>query len=251
MSRQIGLTIAAQDGTKQPLDMILDAVINLGSATRSDEVAKQHRDEVLLHGVRIATSVPAPRMYPIGVPAVGTDDVVEVHTEETSGEVEIVLIMADRLYVGVGSDHTDRALERASIPWSKQACTNVLAPEIWPFDELAQDWDRCILRSWVDGRLYQQVGVDAFLRPEDILTIVADRAPGFPKTNAMIFCGTIVSVDKRLGFGRRWDFEIEDPTGNRRIRHGYDVRNMFDAIRPDYRVPMLTGAIGTDLAETG
>lgn len=251
MSRQIELTVAGRDGGRPALDLTLDAVLNLGSATRSDAVAKLHRDEVLLHGVHIATSVPAPRMYPIAVPAVGTDDVVEVHTEETSGEVEIVLILADRLYVGVGSDHTDRALERASIPWSKQACANVLAPEIWPFDELVEDWDQCILRSWVDGKLYQEVGVDAFLRPERILATVAERAPGFPKSNAMIFCGTIVSVDKRLGFGRRWEFEIEDPVGNRRIRHGYDVRNMFDAIRPDYRVPMLTGAIGTDLAETG
>ena len=127
----------------------------------------------------------------------------------------------------------------------------MLAPEIWPFDELIQDWDSCILRSWVDGKLYQEVGVDAFLRPETILDIVADRAPGFPKSNAMIFCGTIVRVDKRLGFGSRWDFEMMDPAGDRRIRHGYDVRNMFDAIRPEYRVPMLTGAIGADLAETG
>lgn len=251
MSRHLDLASVGRDGRTQPLRLDLEAVINLGSATRSDAVAKLHRDEVLLHGVHVATEVPAPRMYPIAVPAVGTDDVVEVHTDETSGEVEIVLILADRLYVGVGSDHTDRALERASIPWSKQACTNVLAPEVWPFDEITDDWDGCVLRSWVDGRLYQEVGVDAFLRPEDILDIVADRAPGLPTANAMIFCGTIVSVDKRLGFGRRWEFEMTDPAGNRRIRHGYDVRNMFDAIRPDYRVPMLTGAIGPDLAKTG
>lgn len=251
MSRHLALTAVSRDASCKELALDLHAVLNLGSATRSDAVAKQHRDEVLLHGVHVATHVPAPRLYPIAVPAVGTDDVVEVHTEETSGEVEIVLILADRLYVGVGSDHTDRALERASIPWSKQACSNVLAPEIWPFDELADDWDRCVLRSWVDGRLYQEVGVDAFLRPEDILGIVADRAPGFPKTNAMIFCGTIVSVDKRLGFGRRWEFEMTDPAGDRTIRHGYDVRNMFDAIRPDYRVPMLTGTIGPDVDTTG
>ncbi len=250
MSRRLPLTVVERGGSKRAMDLTLDTVINLGSATRSDEVAKLHRDEVLLHGVHVATEVPAPRMYPIAASSVVTDDLIEVQTEETSGEVEIVLILADQLYVGVGSDHTDRALERASIPWSKQACANVLAPQVWPFEELKDDWDSCVLRSWVDGRLYQEVGVDAFLRPETVLEIVAERAPGFPETNAAIFCGTIVSVDKRLGFGSRWAFEMTDPKGDRCIRHTYDVRNMFDAIRPDYRVPMLTGAIGPDLAKS-
>lgn len=250
MSRTLALTAQSREGATAPLSLDLAAVMNMGSATRDPAVAKLHQDEVALHGVAIATHVPAPRLYPMAVDGLSTGDRVEVHTDQTSGEVEIVLIFADQLYVGVGSDHTDRLLEKASIPYSKQACANVIAPTVWPFAEMADSWDQCILRSWVDGRLYQEVGVDAFLRPEDITAMLADRAPGFPQENTVAFCGTIVSVDKRLGFGSRWEFEIEDPVGGRTIRHGYDVVDMFQMIRPEYRVPVLTGTVGPDSLKT-
>jgi 4-hydroxyphenylacetate 3-monooxygenase len=187
--------------------------------------------------------VPAPRLYPIGTHALTTGDTVEVHTAETSGEVEIVVVRdaAGRVLVGVGSDHTDRALERTSIPWSKQACPNVLAPVLWPLDEIRDHWDDCVLRSWVDGRLYQEVSVAAFLHPDDVLRIVAERAPGLPERDLVVFCGTIVSVDKRLGFGRDWRFEIDDPTAGRAIDHHYRVVEMFEAIADGYRVPVVTG----------
>lgn len=244
MSRSLDLTAVSLTGDRSPVHLDLQAAMNMGSATRDAAVAKLHQDEVALHGVAIATHVPAPRLYPMAVDGVTTGERVEVHTEHTSGEVEIVLILADQLYVGVGSDHTDRLLERASIPYSKQACANVLAPEIWPYAEMKENWDASVLRSWVDGRLYQEVSVSAFLKPEDVLDVLAERAPGFPKAGAVAFCGTIVSVDKRLGFGSRWEFEIEDPVGGRKIRHGYDVVDLFAAIKPDYRVPVLTGSIG-------
>lgn len=246
MSRTLELTAVSLDGSTTPLSIELSAVLNMGSATRDQAVAKLHQDEVALHGVTIATHVPAPRLYPMAVDGVSTGDRVEVHTGETSGEVEIVLVFADRLYVGVGSDHTDRLLERASIPYSKQACANIMAPTVWPFDELAESWDQCVLRSSVDGRLYQEVGVDAFLRPEAIRDLLTERAPGFPQADSVVFCGTIVSVDKRLGFGDRWEFELNDPAGERTIRHGYDVVDMFAMIAPQYRVPVLTGSVGPE-----
>ena len=213
-------------------------MVNLGSATRQTDAAVAHQEEVAAGGIFIALDVPAPRIYPIGTHALTTGTEVEVHGADTSGEVEIVLLQADRLYVGVGSDHTDRALERTSILWSKQTCANVLAPVLWPYDEVAADWDRFVLRSWVDGRLYQDVGVAEFLRPEDMLRIVRERAPGLPERDLMVFGGTFVSLDKQLGFGARWEFALEDKVTGRAIRHGYDVRDLMLALSPAYRVPL-------------
>ena len=88
--------------------------------------------------------------------ALDTSDAVFVQSTQTSGEVEIVIYVSDKIYIGVGSDHTDRALETVSIPGSKQACVNHLATKFWLWDEIADSWDDCILRSWVDGRLYQK-----------------------------------------------------------------------------------------------
>ena len=35
------------------------------------------------------------------------------------------------LYVGVGSDHTDRKVETYNITASKQMCDKPIAPELW------------------------------------------------------------------------------------------------------------------------
>jgi 4-hydroxyphenylacetate 3-monooxygenase len=211
---------------------------NLGSATRAPETAVAHQEEVAKEGINIAFSIPAPRIYPIATHALVTGDEVGVQDDHTSGEVEIAILVADQVYVGVGSDHTDRALERTSILWSKQACPNVLAPVLWPLEAMRARWDGCVLRSWVDGRAYQDVATSAFLHPDSVLAVLRDRVAQLPARDYLVFCGTIVSLDKALGFGRRWSIELEDPAGQRRIRHDYAVRNLLDEIRPQFRVPV-------------
>ena len=216
---------------------------NLGSATREASVAVHHQEEVARAGVVIALHVPAPRIYPIDAIALTTEEAIGVHGLRTSGEVEIALVMTDRLYVGVGSDHTDRDLERGSIAWSKQVNPNILAPTLWVYDEIADHWDDCVMRSRVDGRLYQDVGVNAFLSPTDILKILKERVPGLPARDFVVFCSTIVALDKELGFGQRWQFELEDPVLGRQISHSYQVEQLLDEIAEPYRVPVVTGKL--------
>jgi 4-hydroxyphenylacetate 3-monooxygenase len=216
---------------------------NLGSATRNADVAKPHQIEVAKEGINIAFKVPAPRIYPIDAFALTTGDVVGAQGTRTSGEVEIVAVKADRLYVGVGSDHTDRDLERGSIPWSKQVCPNVLAPTLWDYEEIADHWDQCRIRSAVDGRAYQDVGVDAFIAPPDVLRILSERVTRLPATNFVVFFGTIAALDKELGFGDHWSFEMEDPVLGRSIRHQYSVERLFDEIAEGFRVPLISGKL--------
>lgn len=216
---------------------------NLGSATRQAADAVPHQEEVAREGVRIAHHVPAPRIYPIDTYALTTEDAIGVQGPRSSGEVEIVLVQADRLYVGVGSDHTERDLERGSIVWSKQASPNVLAPTLWDFEEIAGHWDRCVMRSSVDGRPYQDVGVAAFLSPPDILRILGERVPGLPARDFVVFCSTIVALSKEIGFGKQWQFEMEDPVLGRKIAHGYRLEPLFDEIAEPFRVPLVTGQL--------
>jgi len=232
------IAVEVDDGqAKASRRFAIRRMYNLGSATRSAETAVAHQQEVAKEGIHIAFDVPAPRIYPIGIHALTTDAEVFVQDDHTSGEVEIAILVADQVYVGVGSDHTDRALERSSIPWSKQACPNVLAPVLWPLEAMRARWDACVLRSWVDGRRYQDVSAAAFLHPDAVLAVLKERVAELPARDYLVFCGTIVSLDKALGFGARWEFEIEDPIGRRRIRHAYAVRNLFDEIRAPFRVP--------------
>lgn len=212
---------------------------NYGSATRDADDAVPHQEEVAAAGVKIAFDIPAPRTYPISPHNVLIGGEIGVHNDETSGEVEIVLLVdGGELFVGVGSDHTDRALERTSIVWSKQAYPNVLAPRVWPFADVCDHWDDLVLRSWVDGRQYQDVSTSIFLHPDDMLKELAERVRELPPTY-LLFCGTFVSVDKALGFGGTWRFELHDPSLGRRIQHEYVVANLLGEMVPAHRVPLV------------
>lgn len=218
-------------------NLVIRRIYNFGSATRESAVATAHQQEVALSGIHVALDVPAPRIYPIANHAITTGSEVFAHHAETSGEVEIVLIEADQLYVGVGSDHTDRALERSSILWSKQACPNVLAPVLWRWQDVAAVWDRCVLRAWVDGRPYQEVEAGKFLSPPDLLRTLRERVDGVPTRDFAVFGGTVAALEKRLGFGADWAFAITAPDG-RELRHAYRVINLLDEVREGFRVPI-------------
>ena len=59
----------------------------------------------------------------------------------TSGEVEPVVVVAGGEYfLTVGSDHTDRDLERHDIAASKAACTKVIGTTCIPVSGIAE-WD--------------------------------------------------------------------------------------------------------------
>jgi hypothetical protein len=237
MANRIDITIESRAG-REPRSFTVKRMYNFGSATRAPETARAHQEEVAKVGIHIAFDIPAPRIYPIGTHALTTGHEVEAQGDRSSGEVEIAILVADQVYVGVGSDHTDRALETVSIPWSKQVTPNVLAPVMWPLEEMRARWDACVLRSWVGGRKYQEVGTSAFLHPDDMLRVLRERVSGLPERDFMVFGGTIVSLDKELGFGPSWSFELEDPEGGRAIRHAYEIANLFDGIRDGFRVPV-------------
>jgi hypothetical protein len=137
--------------------------------TGSDEAARDaHIAELAAHGV------PRPSRVPISVELsrylLTHASEISVTSDTTSGEVEFVLIVTpDGVLVTVGSDHTDRDIERHSIPASKQACAKCLPEAAWTLDDVAPHWNKLMLRSWVwvhgvNGRmLYQEASVTAIL----------------------------------------------------------------------------------------
>jgi hypothetical protein len=237
--RQIDVKINKLDGSTGSESLRIERMYNFGSATRDPDAAVAHQEEVAKSGIYIASDVPAPRIYPIGLHALETSNTVYVQSAQTSGEVEIVIHVGDKIHVGVGSDHTDRALETVSIPGSKQACVNHLAPVFWDWDDIANSWDDCIMRSWVDDRLYQEVAVSKFLSPPDILAILRERVNNPPVKNYMVYCGTYVSVDKALGYGNIWRYQLAAPKLNRQIDAQYDVVDILDEVKPGFRVPFF------------
>src|SRR5262249_21085038 len=143
-------------------------------------------------------------------------------------EVEFVLVSApDGLFVGVGSDHTDRKVEAYGVTVSKQMCPKPIGRELWPFAELDAHWDRLVLRSHVTrgGRrvLYQEGEASNMRPPRDLLERYSDSA--FLPAGTAMFCGTL-AVRGEIGGGERFDIELHDPVRNRSLRHEYAVREL-------------------------
>ena len=132
-----------------------------------------------------------------------------------------------RIFVGTGSDHTDRKVETYSVTVSKQMCEKVMAPILWELEDVAAHWDRMILRAhaWIGGKrvLYQEGTLDHMLPVEELIR----RGFGgkrFPDGCAM-FGGTFAAIGG-IRPASRFEFELEDPVLKRSIRHGYDVMEL-------------------------
>ena len=78
-----------------------------------------------------------------------------------------------RIFVGLGSDHTDRKVETYSVTVSKQMCDKPVASELWELEDVIGHWDRMILRSyaWIEGErvLYQEGTLDAMLPVKELI----------------------------------------------------------------------------------
>jgi hypothetical protein len=218
----LAFTIDAQD-TSIPLTLPIDQAVIAGWTGRDPVARDKHIAE--LEAIGVARPASTPIYYRVAARRLTTEDSIEVSGTESSGEVEFVLIgWQGRIFVGVGSDHTDRKVETYSVTVSKQMCDKPIASVLWELEEVAAHWDRMILRShaWIGGKrvLYQEGTLDAML-PVSELIKRGFGARGLPDGCAM-FGGTFAAKGG-IRPASRFEFELEDPVLKRSIRHGYDV----------------------------
>lgn len=211
-------------GRREPVDFKVADLVIAGWTGRDMAALQHHVDELKAIGVKPPTSVPL--FYRVDRGLLTTEGAIDVVGPETSGEVETVIFSAGGLWVGLGSDHTDRAAEAYSVALSKQLCRKVVAPELWRFDEVAPHWDRLILRSHaVAGgkrRLYQE-GPTAVLRdPRDLMERFTGRGASLPDGTVM-FCGTQPAIGG-IAAADRFEMELEDPVLGRSLSCAYDIR---------------------------
>jgi hypothetical protein len=202
----------------------VDDAIIAGWTGRDPAAVEKHIRELEALGVKRPASTPI--FYRVGA-RLTTGTEIEAVGTTSGGEVEFVLLQHEgRLWVGAGSDHTDREVETYGVTVSKQMSDKPLAPVFWAFDEVAPHWDRLKLRSHVvengERRLYQEGGVTAMLAPLDLIGRCLGGAAQLPE-NTLMYCGTLAA---RGGVRPtpRFEYEIEDPVLGRRIAHAYSVR---------------------------
>ena len=205
-------------------EVAFDDAIIAGWTGRDPAAVEKHIRELEALGVKRPASTPI--FYRVAATRLTTGVEIEAVGANSGGEVEFVLLQHDgRLWVGTGSDHTDREVETYGVTVSKQMCDKPLAPVFWAFDEVAPHWDRLLLRSHVvengERKLYQEGSVTAMLAPLDLIgrCLGGARLP----ENTIMYCGTLAA---RGGVRPtpRFEYEIEDPVLGRRIAHAYSVR---------------------------
>ena len=213
------------DGAPRQFDV--RQLVIAGWTGRDREAVEHHVAELEAIGVRRPTTIPC--FYRVGTMLLTSATEVDVVGRESSGEVEFVLVSAaDGIYVGVGSDHTDRKVEAYGITVSKQMCPKPIGPELWRLADLEPHWDRLTLRSHVTRSgnrvLYQEGPVTRMLAPRDLVERFPD-SPGVLPPGTVMFCGTLPAIGEIAG-GEKFEIEMVDPVRNQRLHHGYSVRSL-------------------------
>jgi hypothetical protein len=218
------LTFTVEDkGVGTPLTLAIDQAVIAGWTGRDPVARDKHIAE--LEAIGIARPATTPIYYRVAASRITMVDRVEVSGGESSGEVEFVLIgWQGRIFVGCGSDHTDRKVEAYSVTVSKQMCDKPVASVLWELEDVIDHWDQMILRSWavIDGArvLYQEGTLDGMLPVKDLIAR-GFGGKGLPDGCAM-FGGTFAAKGG-IRSASRFEFELEDPVLKRKISHGYDV----------------------------
>ena len=223
---KLELVLESKQGRRE-LAFTYSRMVNAGYVGKNQEEVRRHIEELAAKGIPGPKSVPV--LYPVVCHALTTDSVIEVYGSETSGEVEYVLcvVSEDEVYVGLGSDHTDRHLEETDIPRSKQICPNLMGQTVWPLEEVESHWDDLLIAANVvkDGKdtLYQEGHLGLLLNPTELMSFVKSKIGG-PLENLIIFSGTMGMLTGEFVFGERFSAKLMDEKLNRRLEISYDIR---------------------------
>jgi len=208
--------------SKIPSAVRIEQAIIAGWTGRDPVALEKHIRE--LEALGVARPATTPIFYRVAASRVTTAELIQVPGEASSGEVEFVLLQwGSRLWVGVGSDHTDREVETYNVTVSKQMCEKPIGAELWAFDEVAPHWDQLILRSFIEEKgervLYQEGGVTAMRHPQDLI----ERYAGGTLPDGSLMFGGTLAARGAIRASHTFEMELEDPVLGRSIRHQYAI----------------------------
>jgi hypothetical protein len=232
MKNCIPIQIERIDGTSDLIDLDVKKIFNAGWAGRDQAAVQHHIDELCAIGVPAPKHVPT--LFALGNHMLTSSETIQVHGQETSGEIEYVLFWhKGEIFVTVGSDHTDRRLEKHSIPKSKNLCLNVMAAKAWPYDEVKDHFDQLVLecivsREGMPDSAYQIGTAGELIGPDYWITDMEKRF-GTLEDGLVFFSGTIGTIEG-LVTGDGYSYQMVDRELDRSIEHSYSCEVLTGAI---------------------
>jgi Protein of unknown function (DUF2848) len=208
-----------------PLIAEVENLVIAGWTGRNAAAVEEHIVELEAIGVARPRKVPC--FYRLGTNLLTTEGQLDVTGPDSSGEVEFVLLSLEAgLFVGVGSDHTDRKVEAYGVTVSKQMCPKPVGRTLWRFEEVKDHWDSLMLRSWITRggkrELYQEGAVTRMRAPEDLVSRYLET-DGLLPVGTVMYCGTL-PVHGKIEAGDLFEVELEDPIRGRSLKHAYNAR---------------------------
>ncbi|MBO8162134.1 MAG: DUF2848 family protein [Brevibacillus sp.] len=218
------VSVQPRCGESQEMEIQIERVLVVGYGGRDMQKVMEHIHELAEIGVAPPSTIPA--LYPQPLTGLCFDSSITVSGRQTSGEAEYVLFHnGEEWLVTVGSDHTDRQVEKADIQKSKEICPKPLASTFWRLTDLEDHWDQLMLRCWVTDasgrRLYQEHDLTALL-PVSQLLAKLDEFGCKDLKNTVIFSGTVPTLEGFV-YGDRYELELADPVLQRSITMTYSV----------------------------
>lgn len=204
----------------------ITSLIIAGWAGRNAAAIAHHIEELAALGIPRPSTTPL--YYRVAAQTITQANRLVVLGPDSSGEVEpIVVAMADGLWIGIGSDHTDRKAEASGIALSKQLCGKPVGSQLWSYADVEKHWDELTIRAWatIDGQrvLYQDSAMSALRTPRDLVQrqAGADMLPA----GTLMFCGTPGAIGG-IRSATRFEMEIVDPVLKRSLTHSYDIETL-------------------------
>jgi len=213
--------LAPRQGDSQRIGFDVANLIVAGWTGRDEAALRHHIEELAAIGVPRPSSVPV--FYRNSTLNVTQATRLQVLGPDTSGEAEpVVIAHGGKLWLTVGSDHTDRKAETMGIALSKQLCAKPVGRDAWLLDDVVAHWDQLRLRAFatIDGRrvTYQEGTLAGMRMPADL----AARYGKALADGTMMFCGTLAAIGG-IRPASRFEIELEDPVLNRTLKHAYDI----------------------------
>lgn len=210
-----------------PLPLDLTHLIVAGWTGRDADAIAHHIAELAELGVPAPSDTPL--YYRVSAPLLTDAPLIEAVGGASSGEVEPLIVEAEgKRYLGLASDHTDRALEAHSVAMSKQVCAKPCALELWEWDEVAERLEEIELESWIEENgewVPYQSGTIASIRPLAEL-IAGSRLSELAKDGPVaMLCGTF-GAKGGVRPAAKFRMQMRDPKTGRSITHEYETRTL-------------------------
>ncbi|MDO4683361.1 MAG: DUF2848 family protein [Lautropia sp.] len=200
-------------------------LIAAGWTGRNRNEVLKHVDELKSLGVRPPSSIPM--FYEVSPDLVTQDGFVDDFDKKSSGEVEFFLFnLGGEIFVGVGSDHTDRRLESFSVNYSKQVCRKPVSKGCWRLKEVESCWDEIIILSKVsevtgEETVYQSGRLSQLISPVELMR----KIPGGFRDGDMVFGGTVPVIGD-IRYSESFSGWLVDPRNNASIVVSYKCRSI-------------------------